>query len=184
MFGARFWTGPFLIGLGVIIGGLIAYGWTVFGGFPVDADRYGRVDVPGQKVIELPEGIVPFDYDNVMVGGGETRSIMDRPDGLGLTVRPANGDGDELEIESIPGWLFSSSSGDRGHEPFGRADVPRAGRYEVITAGSGGGGSPQIVVGAAPWNPFGSITAGAALAFLAVFSLCAIPAAIARRFIK
>lgn len=181
---AKFWTGPFSIGLGIIIGGLLAYGWTIFGGFPVDADRYGRVPVPGKKVVELPEGIVPLDHDNLMEGGGETRSLADRPDGLAIQITPANGDGGALPVESVPSWLFTSSSGDRGHEPYGRIDVPKAGRYLVKTEADGPSGDPQIVLGAAPWNPGGSVYAGAALAFLVVFFIAVLPALIIRRFVK
>ncbi len=177
---ARFWAGPFSIVLGAIVGGVVAYGWMLFGGVPHDADRHGRVPVPGKAVLTLPEGRVPIDHDDVMVGGGSNRVLEDAPDGLRVTVRPVGG-GRRLDVESVPSWLFSSSSGDRGHEPFARVDVPRAGRY-VVRASADEPSSARLIAGAAPWTPFGSVPAGAVLAFLVVFAIAAGPGLlIARR---
>jgi hypothetical protein len=177
---ARFWAGPFSIVLGAIVGGVVAYGWMLFGGVPHDADRHGRVPVPGKAVLTLPEGRVPIDHDDVMVGGGSNRVLEDAPAGLRVTVRPVRG-GRALDVESVPSWLFSSSSGDRGHEPFARVDVPRAGRY-VVRASADEPSSARLIAGAAPWTPFGSVPAGAVLAFLVVFAIAAGPGLlIARR---
>ena len=129
--GARFWTGPFSIGLGIIVGGLVAYGWILFGGFPSDADRYGRVNVPGRQVVTLPAGRLPLDHDDVMSGGGDTRAL---------------------------------------------ADAPRAAKADDPS-------SAQIVIGAEPWTPLGSVAAGAVLCFLVVFAIAAAPGLIARRFV-
>jgi hypothetical protein len=44
--------------LGVVVGGVLAVGWYILGGFPRDHDKYGEVAVPGTTVIALPEGDV------------------------------------------------------------------------------------------------------------------------------
>jgi len=40
----------------------------------------------------------------------------------------------------VPSWIFSSTSGDRGHEPYGKVDVPQAGNY-AVSAGADFAGS-------------------------------------------
>lgn len=171
-----------MIGLGVVLGAVVAYGWTVFGGFARDADRYGRIDAPGAKTVTLPAGRIPLDHDDLMQGGGDTRSLADAPAGLRVRVTPKGG-GKDLPVASVPGWLFTSSSGDRGHEPFARVDVPESGRYTVRVRADEGS-TARIVVGASPWTPFGSVAAGAALAFLVVPPVVAIPGLLARRLIR
>ena len=42
----------------------------------------------------------------------------------------------------------------------------------------------QIMVGASPWTQFGSVTAGAALTFLVVFLVVAVPWLLVRRLIR
>ncbi len=166
----------------MLLGIAVAYAWSVFGGFPHDADRYGRIGVPGAQTIALPAGRIPLDHDDLMQGGGDTRTLADAPAGLRVRVTPEGG-GKDLPVASVPGWLFSSSSGDRGHEPFARVDVPEAGRYKIRVRADERSAA-QIVVGASPWTPFGSVTAGAALTFLVVFLVVAVPGLLVRRLIR
>jgi hypothetical protein len=177
---ASFWTGPFTIGVRVLVAVGIGVAWYILGGFPRDHDRYGSVSVPGQGVIELPKGDVRINFENDTVGSGDTKSIQDRPHGLVVRVLPAAG-GKPIEVEGVPHWLFSSITGDRGHEPFGKIDVPNAGSYRVqvtddnaggldlVSAGSGTSAGPAITLGQRPWSPLDSVLLGAILAGLAVF---------------
>jgi hypothetical protein len=170
-----FWTGPFLIGIALVAAVGIGLAWYILGGFPRDHDKYGTASVPGKQVLELPEGDVRVNFENDTTGSGDTRSLQDRPEGLAVRIAPAAGGGD-LAVEDVPAWLFSSISGDRGHEPFGKVEIPSAGSYRVqVSADDAGGSGPEITLGQRPWSPLDSVLLGAILAgvtvFLAVFLL-------------
>lgn len=180
---ASFWTGPFTIGLALLVAVGIGIAWYILGGFPRDHDQYGSVSVPGQRVLELPKGDVRVNFENDNTGSGDTRSIQDRPAGLAVRALPAGG-GDQIEVKDVPGWLFSSASGDRGHEPFGKVEIPSAGSYRIrVTSddaqrldtgvasrsASGTGTGPEITLGQRPWSPPGSVLLSAILTAVAVF---------------
>jgi hypothetical protein len=180
---ASFWTGPFTIGLGLLVAIGLAITWYILGGFPRDHDKYGRVSVPGQRVLRLPAGEVRINFENDTTGGGDTKSIQDQPAGLAVRVSPAAG-GKQIEVEDVPSWLFSSIRNDRGHEPFAKAEIPSAGSYRVqVTdeqaggfdsaaarrSAPGTGSGPEITLGQRPWSPFDSDLAGAIVAGLVVF---------------
>jgi hypothetical protein len=179
---ASFWTGPFSIGVGLLVAVGLAIAWYVLGGLPRDHDRYGEVRVPGEAVFALPEGDVRLYFENHATHSGDSTTLDDRPPGLEVRVTPAGGGG-ELAVEDVPSWLFSSTSGDRGHEPLGKIDVPSAGEYLVAAGDDASGGlkpaaaagaaapakppsvdsGPAISVGQSPWTPFDSKLAGAIL---------------------
>ena len=179
---ASFWTGPFASGVGLLVAVGLAIAWYVLGGLPRDHDRYGEVKVPGQAVLALPEGDVRLNFENHASQSGDSTTLDDQPPGLEVRVTPAGG-GDELAVDDVPSWLFSSTSGDRGHEPLGKIDVPSAGEY-LVAAGDDASGEltpaaatradapakppsvdsgPAISVGQSPWTPLGSKLAGAIL---------------------
>ena len=189
---ASFWAGPFTIGIGLIVAVGLAVAWYELGGFPRDHDRYGEVPVPGQEVLQLPEGDVRLYFENHATHSGDSTTLDDQPPGLDVRVTPADRGG-ELAVEDVPSWLFSSTSGDRGHEPLGKIDVPRAGEYVVAASDdssrgqkppSGGGSAPRkppsvdsgpaISVGQSPWTPFDSKLAGAILCGVVVMLLVGI----------
>jgi hypothetical protein len=178
-----FWTGPFTFGLGLLVAVGIGCAWYMLGGFPRDHDTYGSVSVPGQQVVELPEGDVRVNFENDTIGSGDTRSIRDRPEGLAVRILPADG-GEEIEVKNVPNWLFSSITGGRGHEPFGEVEIPSAGSYRIQVSADdapgfdsaavsrfaqGTGSGPEIALGRRPWSPLDSVLLGAILAGLAVF---------------
>jgi hypothetical protein len=70
-----FWSGPFLVGLGLVLAVAIGIGWYILGGFPQDHDRYGTVAVPGQAVLILREGDVTTPIEGVRT----TTSQSSRP---------------------------------------------------------------------------------------------------------
>jgi hypothetical protein len=126
---------------------------------------------------------VRINFENEATGSGDTRSIEDRPEGLAVRVVPAAG-GRELAVKEVPQWLFVSLSGARGHEPFGKVEVPSAGRYRVQASADdargldsqavsrfaqGPGSGPEVTLGQRPWSPLDSVLLGAILAGLAVF---------------
>lgn len=187
-----FWLGPFTWGLGLVIAVGLGIGWYVLGGFPRDHDKYGEIAVPGQAVIELPGGDARLYFENHATHSGDSTTLDDRPSGLTVRVIP-QGDltNEPLAISDVPSWLFSSTSGDRGHEPYGKIDVPSAGKYlvqatddstprlkppqtydlvfgtEPPTVDEG----PAVSVGGTPWTPGDSTLLGAILCGVAVMAL-------------
>jgi hypothetical protein len=180
-----FWLGPFTWGLGLIIAVGLGIGWYVLGGFPRDHDKYGEVAVPGQAAFSLPEGDVRLNFENHATRSGDSTHLDDQPSGLDVAVTPAAG-GAALAIDDVPSWLFSSTSGDRGHEPYGKVDVPSAGDYFVRATDDSGrvkgaaaadadrptvDDGPAISVGQSPWTPGGSKLLGAILCGVVVMAL-------------
>jgi hypothetical protein len=182
---ASFWLGPFLFGLGFVVAVLLGIGWYVLGGIPRDHDKYGEVTVPGTAVLALPDGDVWLNFENHATQSGDSTTIDDEPPGLAVRVSPVAG-GDELDVDDVPSWV-SSTSGDRGHEPWRKVDVPEAGDYFVVASPEGlpltppAQSAPEapaeppsvdegaaISVGAAPWTPLGSRLLGAILCVVVV----------------
>jgi hypothetical protein len=179
---ASFWTGPFTIGLGLLLAVGLGIAWYELGGFPRDHDRYGEVAVPGEAVLALPEGDVRLNFENIAHRSGDSTIIDDQPPGLEVRVTPAAGV-EELAVDDVPSWLFGSTSGDRGHEPLAKIDVPSGGDYLVAATADGLGplkpppaagaaaapqppsvdSGPAVSVGQSPWTPFDSKLAGAIL---------------------
>src|ERR687897_1586238 len=103
---ASFWTGPFMLLLGVVVGGVLAVGWYILGGFPRDHNKYGEVAVPGTSVIALPEGDVRLNFENSAHRSGDSTILDDQPPGLTAAVTPAPG-GEQLAVDDVPSWLVS-----------------------------------------------------------------------------
>jgi hypothetical protein len=182
---ASFWLGPFTIGLGLLVAVVLGIGWYVIGGFPRDHDKFGEVTIPGTAVLALPEDDVRLNFENHATQSGDSTTIDDRPPGLTVRVTPVGG-GEELDVDDVPRWV-SSTSGDRGHEPWAKVDVPEAGDYFVLASTEGVpltppaesapaaaaeppsiDSGPAISVGASPWTPLGSRLLGAILCVVAV----------------
>jgi hypothetical protein len=182
---ASFWLGPFMLGLGLLVAVVLGIGWYVIGGFPRDHDKYGEVTVPGTAVLALPEGDVRLNFENHATESGGSTTIDERPPGLTVRVTPVDG-GEELDLDDVPRWI-SSTSGDRGHEPWTKVDVPEAGDYFVLASTEGVPLTPPaesapaaaadppsvdsglaISVGQSPWTPLGSRLLGAILCVVAV----------------
>jgi hypothetical protein len=199
-----FWLGPFAWGLGLVLAVALGVAWYVLGGFPRDHDKYGEVRVPGGAVLALPAGDVRLNFENHATHSGDSTTLDDRPAGLMVRVTPTTG-GAPLPIDDVPGWLFSSTSGSRGHEPYGKIDVPRAGNYFVAASDDSVTtvlevkpkpgdlhASPQlptvdegpaISVGQSPWTPGDSKLLGAILCGVAVMALVLLFTLPFRRFL-
>jgi hypothetical protein len=180
-----FWLGPFAWGLGLLIAVGLGLAWYTLGGFPRDHDKYGEVAVPGAAAMTLPAGDVRLNFENHATHSGDSTNLDDQPSGLQVRVTPASG-GSALQVDDVPSWLFSSTNGSRGHEPFGKVDVPSDGDYVVAASADGepapppkgaatSGPSidegPAISVGQSPWTPGDSKLLGAILCGVAVMAL-------------
>jgi hypothetical protein len=184
-----FWLGPFMWGLGLVLAVGLAAAWYTLGGFPRDHDRYGEVPVPGAATLALPAGDVRLNFENHATHSGDSTNLDDQPAGLAVRVTPQGG-GPPLAVDDVPSWLFSSTSGSRGHEPYGKIDVPTAGNYLVETTDDASGGfkkggynlifqdspptvdeGPAISVGQSLWTPGDSKLLGAILCGVVVMGL-------------
>ena len=180
---ASFWTGPFTIGTAVLVAIGIGVAWYILGGLPRDHDKYGTVPVPGQRVLKLPKGDARVNFENDTTGSGDTRSLKHRPNGLTVLITPDDG-GKQITVKRVPSWLFSSITNGRGHEPYGKIEIPTAGGYQIRVTDDDAhaldlpeatppapatGSGPQITIGQRPWTPLHSVLLGAILAGLAVF---------------
>jgi hypothetical protein len=183
-----FWLGRFTWGLGLLLAVGLGIAWYVLGGFPRDHDKYGEVSVPGIAALSLPEGDVRLDFENHATRSVDSSTIDDQPAGLKVDVTPPGGS-QTLHVDDVPSWLFGSTSGDRGHEPFGKVDVPRGGTY-LVSASAEGEPAPlapkrskaaspppsidegaAISVGQSPWTPGDSKLLGAILCGVVVLAL-------------
>jgi hypothetical protein len=184
-----FWLGPFTWGLALLIAVGLGIGWYVLGGFPRDHDRYGEVAVPGQAVLSLPAGDVRLNFENHATHSGDSTNLDDQPPGMKVRVTPADGAGRPLAVDDVPSWLFSTTVGSRGHEPYGKVNVPSAADYLVSASAEGAPAPPKpkragpapeppsvdsgpaISVGQSPWTPGDSKLLGAILCGVAVMAL-------------
>ena len=149
------------VAIAVVVGVL----WYVIGGWPRDHDRYGRVQIPGKKTLALPKGEVRFSFEGTVTGGGQSRTLEDPPEGLKVRVRTRSGR--RLKVEKVSSSLYGITSGDRGHEPLAKTDIPERGRYRVRTTAKGGSGGGLVTAGPPLWNPLDSRLVGAVAIFLA-----------------
>ena len=67
----------------------------------------------------------------------------------------------------MSGSLYGVFVGGRGHEPFGKVEVPEAGRYRVRAISETASPSGEITAGPELWNPGGSRVLGAVAVFFA-----------------
>ena len=123
-----FWTGRFLPVLGAGLAVLLAVTWFQFGGLPRGYDTYGRVSVPGQRVLALPAGVVTLDFENGLnFAGTDNASEIHTPPGMVVRVTAVARPAAPLTVDRVPTWLFESDSQNYGHKPWGRDSRPRRG---------------------------------------------------------
>ena len=142
----------------VVIAIVVGVLWYVIGGWPRDHDRYGSIAIPGKRTLVLPKGEVRFSFEGQVTGGGQTRTIEDPPEGLRVRVSRR---GRRLRVEEVSSSLYGIASGDRGHEPLAKADVPERARYRVRARADSASGGGKVTVGPALWNPLDSRLVGA-----------------------
>lgn len=157
------WVAPVVIVTTVAAAIAVGVVWYLVGGWPRDHDRYGAVAIPGRETLELPEGEVRLDFEGEVSGGGDSRTLEDPPPGLKVRVRARGGR--ELEVEHVSSSLYGIFTGGRGHEPFGKVDVPESGRYSVAATADRESAGGEITAGQELWNPAGSRLLGAIGAF-------------------
>ena len=153
------WVVAAVVGSTVVIAVVLGVLWYVIGGWPRDHDRYGKVEIPGQKTLTLPKGEVRFSFEGTVSGGGQTRTLEDPPPGLEVRVRPRRGR--RLKVEEVSSSLYAINVNDRGREPLAKVDIPERGRYRVRTIAEGASPGGLVTAGPELWNPLGSRLLGA-----------------------
>lgn len=198
------WLIVVLLMIGTLVGVGLSAAVTVYGGIPHAYDRFGVVGVPGRQVIELPAGRVMLDRaDNVYKCWDNTNhtknpGLYKAPEGMTVRVVPMSGESRPLAITKVPGWIYSSKSGCRGHRPLGRIETPAAGKYLVETSDDKHGGfseppdrsgamtknstsGPGIAFGPAPLATFGSPILSGLMVLVLAESLVWVPVLLWRR---
>ena len=164
---APWWVALIVLGVGVLLGAL----WFLLGGLPfTNHAAYGRVPVPGTGAVTLPDGTVWIHFEEDGISGEDDSADM--PSDLQVVVTSSAG---TLAISRLSENLFSSSTNNTGHVPYGRLEVETAGSYQVTTtaAQQTSAVSPRVTFGEPPWNPFGPLIVGALVVF-APFALLAL----------
>jgi len=150
------------------VAAVLAFSWFIIGGLPfADHDEHGAVAIqgPGDKAqpreVSLEEGDYYLYFEERGLSDADTVSA---PDGLKVTVRDVDAggrNGTPVEVEDVPGFLFSSQVNDVGWEPYGKFEA-NEGTYAVsATADPSGFGS--VTIGNPPINPFGPPIVGSIL---------------------
>ena len=114
-----------------------------------DADKYGRIDLPGTGLIDLPEGEVAVYYEE-RVTLPENDSL-DSPSGLRVVAVREN-----ERIESEKRGLSNAISLDgRALDEWGKLDIPQAGRWRVVARSKErGSNQPAVTFGVSQTDNF------------------------------
>ena len=164
---APWWAALIVLGVGLLLGLM----WFLFGGLPfTNHAAYGRVAVPGAGVVSLPVGAVWIHFEEDGISG--ENDSADMPGDLQVIVASSTG---AIQVSRLSENLFSSSTNNTGHVPYGQMQVPAAGTYQVTTAAAQqtSAVAPRVTFGEPPWNPFGPLIVGALIVF-APFAIVAL----------
>lgn len=106
-----------------------------------DADRYGRVPLPGKRMLDLPAGEVALYYEERVTLHND--DSLDVPDGLVVVAKR------ELrKVRSEHSTPNSINLDGRSLREFGKLDLPAAGRYQVRARSKRTGfNSPAVTLG-------------------------------------
>lgn len=134
-----------------------------------EADKYGRVSLPGKGVVDLPEGDVALYYEE-RVTLNENESL-DVPDGLTVTARR------EVTVKSKKVIQNAVNLDGRSLREFAKLEIPQAGRYRVSARSrSPGFNRPAVTFGKGQLEGLGrgAIFAGGALGAGLLLALAAL----------
>lgn len=106
-----------------------------------EADKYGRIDLPGSGQIELPEGRVALYYEeHVTLNENDS---LDLPSGLRVVARREN----EV-VRSQKTVQNAVNTSGRSLREFAKLEIPRAGRWKVTARSSSQGShDPGVTFG-------------------------------------
>ena len=151
--GRLIWNGKHalaLIALPVVAGVAAVLVLTIFA---TDSDKYGRMAVPGQAVLELDEGRVDVFYSEDTTLGAD--STLHEPD-MDITIASANG-GDALPLEGSSSVINVDGLGAGAATSVEWTEVETPGRYRVEVTGEDAldRDTPEVTLGV---NPAGALS--------------------------
>ena len=141
------WLGAYLLGTLIVCIpiGILGSSNIVWG----EPDQYGKVPIPGSKVVHLPAGTTDASVAVILPGRGNETPTLPLPDDLSLTVAGA----------TVTRHLGDTSNAmadgaDTQRKAF-EVDVPRAGDYRVSVRGRIGffAANPSLWLGHGPPIP-------------------------------
>jgi len=119
-----------------------------------DADKYGRIELPGKGEVELPKGRVALYYEE-RVELNENESL-DVPDGLRVVARR------EVTVRSEKVLNNAVNLDNRSLREFAKLEIPQAGRYRVSArSASPGSNRPAVTFGKGQLEGLGKGAVGA-----------------------
>jgi hypothetical protein len=135
--------------LWVAVGGVLLY--ALFAAYFGDADRFGRVPVPGAATLELPEGETDISYAEQSQGDGADVAV---PGDLEIAV-VSTASGDAVELD--PRGSDQSEEDGEVVRLYGSVNPPAAGPYEVRVSSREAAArpGPQLLFGESPLGAFG-----------------------------
>jgi hypothetical protein len=118
-------------------------------------DQYGRVDVPGTKVLHLPGGSVDVNAAVEIPGQGNATGDLPLPSDLALTVAPVDGSGHVGVRRDVGSSGNANDDSVNTQRRVWKLDVPHDGDYSVTAGGDflGDGVNPQFWFGHGPPIP-------------------------------
>jgi hypothetical protein len=135
-----------------------------------DAYKYGRINIPGSSVQQLPHERIELILENPLGNG------VDIPGDLTASVVPLDRGPGVSITRSVGGQFGTSGNGTQTGDHFRRvwyADVPRAGTYRVTVSGGGPDSGLSLDLGHGPpissatiWEVAGIIELGLLLSWL------------------
>ena len=124
-----------------------------------DADKYGRVALPGSEVLDLPEGEIALYYEE-RVTLAENDSL-DSPDGIRVVAQREN----ERVRSEKRGVSNAISLDGRALDEWGKIEIPQAGRWRVTARSrEQGSNQPAVTLGTGQTENF--VDAGLTFALL------------------
>jgi hypothetical protein len=99
-------------------------------------NQYGRVDVPGTKVLHLPAREIDVSAAMHILGKGNETVDVPIPDDASVVVRPVTGEATVRIRRDLGDSTNAMDDGVNSQRRVWKIDVPREGDYRVTAAGS------------------------------------------------
>ncbi len=136
-------------------------------------NQFGRVDIPGSEVLNLPAKTIDVDVALALPGRGNATPDLRLPNDLSLSVTPVDGSAEPTITENIGSTQNANTDEQDTQRLVWHLKVPEGGDYRVTAGGdfSGYGLNPQLWFGDEPPIPGRLVPLYAALLTLLGFGV-------------